>query len=458
MDNSLKSSTLISFSKQLKRPEHEVIALRNNQTLLVADLKTKVLQICYALQDDNNKCWAVSMQDSFNFVAGLLALFYLGKQPKLLNPNQLELNHYYTAILADRQLDNKLQTHKKFININQLSEYNTNDIEQFINNGFKQQNFTLFTSGSTGLPKPIKKSVSQLEQEIEILEKYWGILTNDLIIASVSHEHMYGLTFKIMLSLSYKIPFICEPVIYQEQLAVFNHKKIIYVTTPSIIKTLDNQLPIIRCEKVISSGGKLSYEESQCCLKNFAVLPIEIYGSSETGIIATRQQYQPDTAWQLFPSMQLEFDDFNQQTLLHSPLINKPEILNDKLHKISDNKFNLVGRKDKIIKISEKRVSLTNIETKMSQLKQVEQVFIIPLEQNNRTILGAVVKLSPAYQSLLCQYNHFKLTQYFRLLLKDTLSLIEIPKKWRFIEFMPKNSQGKSTYIELKALFDVKKE
>ena len=79
---------------------------------------------------------------------------------------------------------------------------------------------------------------------------------------------------------------------------------------------------------------------------------------------------------------------------------------------------------------------------------------MIPLEQNNRTILGAIIKINLTNGKEIDNFNHFKLTQYFRHLLKDTLSLVEMPKKWRFIENFPKNSQGKCTYTDLKALFD----
>lgn len=455
MAHSSKTTTLVPLSQQLSRSENDIIAFRQHQPLTVNDLKKQVLRICNALNHYSNQYWALSMQDSFNFVAGLLALLYSGKTPRLLNPYHQEIQHYYNGLLTDNiNNDKKCLPDKRIIQVHQLDDTPLIDGYRCLNTEFKQQILTLFTSGSTGLPKPIDKSVSQLEKEIQILIDNWGSFSNDLFVASVSHEHMYGLTFKIMLALSTKIPFICESVVYQEQLAIYQQKQIIYITTPSIIKNLDDNLPPIKCDKVISSGGKLSYEEALCCQRNFNVLPNEIYGSSETGIIATRQQHTSTTPWQLFSSIHIEQA---QQPLLISPLLTKPEPLNDKIKKVDERHFHLYGRQDKIVKISENRVSLTYIERKIQQLEQVDEVIIIPLEQNNRTILGAVIALSSPYKSLLKQYDYLKLTQYFRLLLKDILSLNEIPKKWRFVEFIPKNSQGKCTYIELKALFDAKK-
>jgi len=109
---------------------------------------------------------------------------------------------------------------------------------------------------------------------------------------------------------------------------------------------------------------------------------------------------------------------------------------------------------DKIVKIAEQRLSLTYIENQINKLIVVEHAIVIPLEHNNRTVLGAIIKIASPYRKELDNLNHFKLTQYFRHLLKDTLSLVETPKKWCFIENFPKNLQGKCTYTDLKALFD----
>lgn len=457
MDCSSKSKTLVLLSEQLSRPDNEIIAFRKQLALTVSDLKQQISLIVNKLDNHPEKNWVLYMDDSFNFIAGFLALLYSEKHPLLLNPNHLEFP--YEAILTDIDINIEninSPNNLPIINISNIDRQEVSKSIKFNNLEFAQTLFTLFTSGSTGLPKPIKKSISQLEQEIEILVNNLTVLTNDLFIASVSHEHMYGLTFKIMLPLSCKIPFVCETILYQEQLATYQSKKITYITTPSIIKNLDNNLSSINCNCVFSSGGELSFENAQFCLQNFNVLPHEIYGSSETGIIAKRQQQSVNTPWELFYPLQIKFNS-DHQPLLISPLLNQPEPLNDKLLKIDDTKFYLKGRMDKIVKIAEQRLSLTYIENQINKLIVVEQAIVIPLEHNNRTILGAIIKISSTYRKELDNLNHFKLTQYFRHLLKDTLSLVETPKKWRFIENFPKNSQGKCIYTDLKALFDAPK-
>lgn len=57
----------------------------------------------------------------------------------------------------------------------------------------------LFTSGSTGAPQPIGKTFRQLDAEIAALEAtFGGRLGNAGIRGTVSHQHIYGLLFRVL--------------------------------------------------------------------------------------------------------------------------------------------------------------------------------------------------------------------------------------------------------------------
>ncbi|KES14965.1 Acyl-CoA synthetase (AMP-forming)/AMP-acid ligase II, partial [Gilliamella apis SCGC AB-598-P17] len=158
MDCSSKTKTLVLLSEQLLRPDYEIIAYRKHQPLTVGDLKKLTNTIISKIRKHPEKNWVLFMDDSFNFVAGLFALLYSGKHPLLLNPNYIELQHYYQAILTDIDIANiNLPTTLQIIDINQPQ---LDEKISTINPNFKQTSLTLFTSGSTGLPKPIEKSIS----------------------------------------------------------------------------------------------------------------------------------------------------------------------------------------------------------------------------------------------------------------------------------------------------------
>ena len=459
MVNSEAVPALMLLSQQIFRPDGDVIALRKHQALSVADLKQYVALIYAQIMDEKAQRWVISTTDSFNFLAGLLALFYAGKHPILLNPLHQEMDDYYDAILTDNPAFGANQSLNHCIfnlcDFAQNSQCIQSNNALHLPSHFQSNVLTLFTSGSTGLPKPIQKSVEQFEKESAILVNQWGILADELFVASVSHEHLYGLTFKIMLALANKIPFVCEPIQYQEQLANYQSYKMTYITTPSIIRTLDERISPIVCHRVISAGGALSYQEAQRSLICLAALPNEIYGSSETGVIASRMQHHEEMFWQLFPDMSIyQQEGCDHQFLLKSPLLVNAELLNDKIQFIDSTRFYLNGRNDRIVKIGEKRISLTYIEELLMMQPEILQIKAIPLEQKHRTVLACVVILSQSGYNMLQQLGHFALSQFFRQYLKNKLPWVAVPKKWRFKENFPTNAQGKCSYLALKQLFD----
>ena len=61
----------------------------------------------------------------------------------------------------------------------------------------------IYTSGSTGVAQAIPKNLSQMSAEIATLETQFGDVIDDAdIVATVSHQHIYGLLFNVLWPLS----------------------------------------------------------------------------------------------------------------------------------------------------------------------------------------------------------------------------------------------------------------
>ena len=57
----------------------------------------------------------------------------------------------------------------------------------------------LFTSGTTGTPQTIAKKLAQMSREVATLEIQFGqLLGSAAIVATVSHQHIYGLLFRVL--------------------------------------------------------------------------------------------------------------------------------------------------------------------------------------------------------------------------------------------------------------------
>ena len=54
-----------------------------------------------------------------------------------------------------------------------------------------------FTSGSSGVPKRVRKNLSRLEVEARSLDSLWGAEAGP-VISTVSHQHFYGFLFRVV--------------------------------------------------------------------------------------------------------------------------------------------------------------------------------------------------------------------------------------------------------------------
>jgi len=69
-----------------------------------------------------------------------------------------------------------------------------------------------WTSGSTGEPKGVVRSVAQAEAEVALLERAFGhLMPEGPVVGTVPHHHIYGCLFRILWPLAAGRPFLCEP-------------------------------------------------------------------------------------------------------------------------------------------------------------------------------------------------------------------------------------------------------
>lgn len=318
-----------------------------------------------------------------------------------------------------------------------------------------QCRLSLCTSGSSGEPKRIEKSLRQLANEVEALEQLWGAdLGPACIIGSVATQHIYGLLFRVLWPLCAGRPFMRRQLAFPEDLqrASREHPAFAWVASPALLKRMGDNLDwpaLSAVRRVFSSGGALPAEAAQSLQQRLHQWPTEIFGSSETGGIAWRQGHSP---WQPFAGIKLSQDD-DGALLIASPYLPAGHIEQtaDAARIAADGRFELLGRLDRIVKLEEKRISLPMLEQALMNHAWVAEARL-GVVQENRASLGALLVLTEAGLHALRNQGRRTLTEQLRHHLSEHCEALALPRRWRLLRQMPLNSQGKLPQTTVEAL------
>ncbi len=315
----------------------------------------------------------------------------------------------------------------------------------------------LVTSGSTGLPKPITKTLEQIEQEVTIQDPLWSpmISPSARIVGLVSHQHIYGLIFRVIWPVMSGRIFTADPAPFWEMMQGDLNQGDVLITSPAHLKNLHPGLAdIARPSLIFSSGGPLDYKHAQATRDMFGTCPIEIYGSTETGGIAYRRQTSTETDWTPLPGVKPRLNDKGCLA------VQGPHIAQSDWYQTEDKadidqtsgKFRLLGRADRIVKVEGKRVSLSSVEQHLMVSDLVsEAVVLLPDDKDRR--LGAIIVLSDAGVARHKELGTFRMGRLLRREIADFEEDAALPQRWRFVDQIPTDSQGKRPLHLLRAVF-----
>lgn len=316
----------------------------------------------------------------------------------------------------------------------------------------------LFTSGSTGKPKAVPQRMKEFEEDNAFIISKWGQEFNSRkLVTTVSQHHIYGFLFGISLPFTLGTPFRRRRVEFPEEFEVMTDETYILIATPAFLKRtveVEDKLGMKNIW-IFTSGGAVSPELAVQCGKLFNFYPLEVYGSTETSGIAYRQQDKDGLLWTPFANAKLWLGDDGCLRII-SPYIKNPEgfATADLAEFQADGRFLLKGRSDSIVKIEEKRISMTEVENRLLETGFVKEVKVVALANDVRQYLAAALVLNEKGKEQFKDTEKYLINRYFHDFLMNYFENVVIPKKWRFLEKLPTDVQGKVHKLDIVAMFN----
>ncbi|WP_019449371.1 AMP-binding protein [Cupriavidus sp. BIS7] len=399
--------------------------------------------------------WALHVESPAEFAAALFGAWYAGKHVVLPGDTRPEtlavLNGQVDGMAGD--LPHGLQPVAAVAAAAPL-EWPPLDVQDTW--------LTLFTSGSTGAPSAIVKRLAQLDAEVHALEQAFGALlpADSRLLTTVSHQHIYGLLFTVLWPLAAGRPLPASRLAFHEELVAAcaeDPAPAVLVSSPAHLKRMPEALDwraardVVRA--VFSSGGPLPAEAASDVLRHIGLSPIEVFGSSETGGIAWRQRATRDDRWTPLPGVAWRLEDGFLAVRSGHLADDGWQVCADRALPASDGGFVLAGRADRIVKIEEKRVSLSAIEQRLALSPLVREARALVIDTAVGTRVGAVVVLGDEGQAMRDGAGRQAVIATLRRHLADSVDPVALPRRWDFPAALPCNAQGKTTEAMLRELF-----
>jgi acyl-coenzyme A synthetase/AMP-(fatty) acid ligase len=260
----------------------------------------------------------------------------------------------------------------------------------------------LFTGGSTGKPKTWSKTPRNVFAEALYFSGRFGITSDDVFLSTAPPRHIYGLLHSVL------IPFICSARVLD---GVYTYpREILHMAQTfgaSVLVSVPMHYRVLKVDDLqrynlrlaLSSAGALDKEDAAHFHQKTGLDITEIYGSTETGGVATRRPITEGASWRLLDPVDCKIveERLHVRSAFISPTLPCDQdgffATADRADPDSEQSFILRGRADDIVKVGGKRVDMAAVQAKLKQIPGVHDAVVISLatKQGRQNELAALV-------------------------------------------------------------------
>jgi acyl-coenzyme A synthetase/AMP-(fatty) acid ligase len=294
-----------------------------------------------------------------------------------------------------------------------------------------------YTSGSTGAPRANPK--------------YWDKLTvssahNDAllralaggdyhVVATVPPQHMYGLEFSVLLPLLGRAAVHAGRPFFAADIAAALDglpEPRVLVTTPVHLRALvDSNQALPAFSGIVSATAPLAPELARAAEARFGAPVQEVFGSTETCVIAHRRTSRED-AWTPYPGVTLHPQP--DGTRIEAPQLAEPVVLADLVELLDDGRFRLRGRNTDLLEIAGKRASLGDLTHKLLAVPGVRDGVVIQLDDTAAMGVRRIAALAVA--------PGMSAASVFEVL-RAGIDPVFLPRPLKCVDALPRSETGK---------------
>ena len=310
----------------------------------------------------------------------------------------------------------------------------------------------LFTGGSTGTPRLWSKSATNLLGEVGYLEKRFEVNQNDRILATVPATHIYGMLYSLLLPLVASARVVGPTPSFPEEIKkqMAEASPTIFISVPIHYRALKENPPAKGALRLaFSSAGPLAETDGVAFSSATGVPLFEIYGSTETGGIATRCRLNGEEG--LTPYACITWRVAGESLDLKSDFLSRELPIResgwftmaDRVRPHGTEGFVVAGRADNIVKVGGNRVDLEKVRRAILAVDGVKdaQVLSRPVDTGRDNEILALVEGTLSADAV-------------REKLADVLEPHERPRRLRVVPGIPMAATGKIDRQAIEALFE----
>ena len=306
----------------------------------------------------------------------------------------------------------------------------------------------VFTSGSTGVPVPYPKTWGRLVRCVRDGAARLGLADgrSHAVLATVPPQHMYGFESSVLVSLQSSGALCAERPFYPADVcSALNSlpRPRTLVSTPIHLRALlASQTELPPADLIVSATAPLQRELAREAEQRFRAPLLEIYGSTESGQLATRRTAR-DEEWRLWPGVCLTLEE--GRAWARGGHLEQPTPMCDELEPIDAERFLLGERLADLVNIAGKRSSLSYLTHQLNSIAGVaDGVFFFPEEPHPSQAGLARVAAAVVAPGL----DAARLTEALR----QRIDPVFLPRPLLFVERLPRNSTGKLPREALRSL------